>query len=103
MHVADIAMSLKRAGKNFNGVATVTISDGGAPVPGATVSAQWSGATSDSDVGTTDTLGRVRLQSNKVRKAPSGTTFTVTITNVVKSGWTYNAAISETSGSITVE
>jgi serine protease len=103
MHVADVAMSLKRAGKNFNGVATVTISDGGAPVPGATVSAQWSNATFDSDVGTTDALGRVRLQSNKVRKAPSGTTFTVTITNVVKSGWTYKPAENvETSASVSV-
>ncbi|MHC4624721.1 MAG: S8 family serine peptidase, partial [Planctomycetota bacterium] len=103
MHVANIAMSLKTAGKNANGVATVTISDGIAPVPGATVSAQWSGATSDSDVGITDTLGRVTLQSNKIKKAPSGTTFTITITNVAKSGWTYNSAQNvETSDSVSV-
>jgi hypothetical protein len=104
MHVADIDMSLKTAGKNVNGVARVTISDGVAPVPGATVSAQWSGATSDSDVGITDALGRITLQSNKVKRAQPGTTFTVTITNVVKSGWTYNPAENaETSDSATVE
>jgi len=105
MHVAGIAMSLKEAGVNSNGVATVTIVNaGGAPVAGATVSAQWSNATSDSDVGTTDALGTVTLQSDKVKKAPSGTTFTVTVTNVVKSGWTYDPAQDvQNSGSIDVQ
>jgi len=90
MHVDSIVMSLKKTGPNVNAVATVTVVNGaGAPVVGATVSGRWSGTTGDSDVGTTDTLGRVALQSNKV-KNPKGTiTFTFTVTDVVKSGWTY--------------
>jgi hypothetical protein len=104
MHVADIAMSLKNAGVNYNGVATVTIvNTAGAPVAGATVSAKWSGATSDSDVGTTDAAGQITLQSDKLKKPSSGTTFTVTVTNVTNSGWTYDPAGNvETSDSIAV-
>jgi serine protease len=103
MHVAGIEMSLKEAGVNSNGVATITIAGGGAPVPGATVFAQWSDATSDTDVGITDALGRIILQSNKIKKAPSGTTFIITVTDVVKSGWTYNPAENiETDDSVTV-
>ncbi|HUT29680.1 MAG TPA: S8 family serine peptidase [Sedimentisphaerales bacterium] len=104
MHVAGIAMSLKNAGVNYNGVATVTIvNTAGAPVAGTTVSAKWSGATSDSDVGTTDAAGQITLQSDKLKKPSSGTTFTVTVTNVTNSGWTYNPADNaETSDSVAV-
>jgi subtilisin family serine protease len=88
MYVADIVMALKKAGPNVNAVATITVVDGaGIPVAGATVSGQWSGLTSDSDVGTTDTSGGITLQSNKI-KNPVGT-FTFTVDSVVKSGWTY--------------
>jgi len=104
MHVAGIVMSLKKTGPNVNAVATVTVVNGaGVPVAGATVSGRWSGRTSDSDVGTTDTLGRVTLQSNKVKNPPSGTTFNFTVTNVVKSGWTYNSDDNaETTDSISI-
>jgi len=102
MHVADIAMSTKVAGKNVNGVATVTVVDaGGAPVEGATVFGHWSGLTSDSDSGITVADGTVSLSSDKL-KNPSGT-FTFTVDNITKAGWTYDfAANVETSDSITV-
>jgi len=90
MHVSAIDMSLKTAGVNVNAIATVTIVDGGNPVSGATVSGQWSGATTDSDSGVTDSSGKVALQSNVVKKPPSGTTFTFTVDNVVKIGLTYD-------------
>jgi fibronectin type 3 domain-containing protein len=102
MHVADIAMSTKKAGKNVNGIATVTVVDtGGAPVEGATVYGHWSGLTSDSDSGVTAADGTVSLSSNKL-KNPIGT-FTFTVDNITKVGWTYDfAANVETSDSITV-
>ena len=103
MHVSDIYMSLKKAGINVNAIATVTIVDASDnPVEGATVSGTWSGATSDNDSGVTDTYGKVSLQSNKVKKPSSGTTFTFTVIDVTKSGWTYDpGANEETSDSTT--
>jgi len=97
MHVASIEMSLstRKAGRNTftNALATVTILDASnKPVQGATVYASWSGATSDSDSGLTDTQGKVTLESDAVKNASSGTTFTFTVDNVVKSGWTYDPA-----------
>ena len=104
MHVASIDMSLKTAGINTNGEAKVTIVDAdGVPVEGATVYGHWSDATSDSDSGVTNANGQVVLQSDKVKRATSGTTFTFTVDDVVLSGWTYDASANvETSDSITV-
>ena len=63
----------------------------------------WSGATSDTDSGVTDATGKVTLESDEVKNPPSGTTFTFTVDDVVKSGWTYDPSNNtETSDSITV-
>jgi len=101
MHVDNIAMSTKTAGINVNAIATVTVVDvDGSPVAGAIVSGQWSGLTDDIDSGITDENGNVSLNSNRLKKA-SGT-FTFTITEVVKSDWTYDPEDNvETSDSIT--
>lgn len=102
MHIASIDMALKKAGPNTGALATVTIVDeDGFPVEGATVSGAWSDATNDSDSGTTDTTGRVTLASDKIKKPALGTTFTFTVTNVDKTGCTYESAENvETSDSI---
>ena len=108
MHVASIDMDLsnKSAGKNTftKALATVTIVDaGGSPVEGATVYGSWSGATSDGDSGVTDTNGQVTLESDSVKSPSSGTDFTFTVDDVVKSTGTYNpGSNTETTGSITV-
>ncbi|MBU1428403.1 carboxypeptidase regulatory-like domain-containing protein, partial [bacterium] len=104
MHVDSIDMSLKTSGPLVNAIATVTIYDANnTPVEGATVSGQWSGATTDSDSGVTDTNGQVSLESDKVKNPPSGTTFTFTVNDVIKDGWTYDSgANSETSDSISI-
>jgi len=104
MHVARIDMALKTTGVNKSALATVTIVDAsGSPVAGATVSGHWSGATGDSDVGLTDASGRVTLESNKVKRAARGTTFTFTVDGVVLAGWSYNPAANvESSDSISV-
>jgi len=95
MHVADIEihLSTKNAGKNIftRANATVTIVDASnVAVQGATVYGSWSGATSDTDTGVTDSFGKVTLSSDGVKNASVGTTFTFTVDNVVKSGWTYD-------------
>ena len=104
MHVSNIEMSLKTAGINVNAIAIVTIVDsGGNPVEGSTVSGHWSETTTDSDSGITDANGEVSLESNKVKNPSSGTTFTFTVDNITKDGWTYNSsANTETSDSISV-
>jgi subtilisin len=91
MHVDSIDMSLKIRGPWVNAIAIVTIVDeNGASVEGATVSGKWSEATTDSDSGITKTNGQVSLKSDKVKKPDSGTTFTFTVDNVTKDGWTYD-------------
>ncbi len=104
MHVKSIDMSLKKAGINVNAIAAVTIVDATTkPVGGATVSGHWSGATTDTDSGITDINGQVSLKSDKVRNPAGGTTFTFTVDDVTKDGWTYDSSANvETSDSITI-
>jgi serine protease len=102
MHVFDIAMSTqsRKAGKNIftMAVAAITVVDSsGSTVQGATVNASWSGATSDVDSGITDAAGKVTLYSDEIKGAG---TFTCTISNVAKTGWTYDAS-DQTTASIT--
>ena len=102
VHIVSIDMSLKTAGPNTNAVALVTIVDAaGMPVEGATVEGHWSGATTDS--GVTDVNGEVALDSDKLKKPPSGTVFTFMVDDVSLAGWIYDPAANvETSDSITV-
>lgn len=106
-HVHSINMSLgtKTAGKNIftYGIAQVTIVDAaGAAVEGASVEGHWSNVTSDIDTGITDASGQVTLESDEVKNALGGTTFTFTVDDVVLAGWTYDPAANvETSDSIT--
>ncbi|CAD6492745.1 MAG: Subtilase family protein [Candidatus Argoarchaeum ethanivorans] len=101
MHVASIEM-----GPQYNGMAwtwataAVTIQDyTGTPVTGAAVYGHWSGLTSDTDSGTTNENGRIVLESDKVHKI--GGTFTFTVDNVIKNGYSYDSwANNETSNSI---
>jgi len=109
MHVAsiDMVLSTRTAGRNkfTKALATVTIVDANdIQVEGATVYGYWSGATSDTDYGVTDSAGKVTLVSDEVKNPPSGTTFTFTVDDVVKSGWTYDSASNiETSDSVIVK
>jgi subtilisin family serine protease len=104
MHIHSIDMSLKTAGPNVNAITEVTIVDeSDSPIEGATVSGFWGGATSDTDSGVTGTNGKVSFKSNKVKNPKTGTTFTFTVNDVVKVGWTYDSSVnSETSDSITI-
>jgi len=100
MYVADIAMSFENKGPNYNGVAVVTVKDSnGNNVEGAAVYGTWSGAVGGSVQGITVANGTVSLSSAKIR---NGGTFIFTVTDVVKSGVTYNSSLNvETSDSVT--
>jgi fibronectin type 3 domain-containing protein len=93
MHIKSIAMALKTSGTYRYATATVTVVNAsGKAVSGAKVSGHWSGATSNSGSGSTNSSGQVTLTSNLVRRPPSGTTFTFTVDNIQLSGWTYDSA-----------
>ncbi|MFA0822921.1 MAG: S8 family peptidase [Methanomethylovorans sp.] len=65
--------------------ATITIVDTSktpaVPIQGATVSGKWSGATTDSDIGLTDSSGQVIFYSNEV-KVLSTAKFTFTVNDI---------------------
>ncbi|MDF1514880.1 MAG: S8 family serine peptidase, partial [Anaerolineae bacterium] len=102
MYVSDIVMSSKTAGPNLNAIAVVTIKDtDGNMVEGAMVYGTWSGAYSGSTNGITGSDGTVSFESRKVRQA--NVTFTFTVDNVEKSGYTYDSSLDvEPSDSITI-
>jgi hypothetical protein len=101
MYVADIAMGYGTApGNKYFGQATVWIKTvDGANVEGAIVTGDWSGVVSGTSMGSTGSDGKVTLESPNVK---NGGTFTFTVTNVTKGGYTYNPTLNvETSDWIT--
>jgi hypothetical protein len=105
MRVAGIDMSLVQ--RYFGWVtyarAWVEVVDAdGAPVAGAVVTGHWENATSDSDAGITAVDGMTVLDSDKLRRPPSGTQFTFVVDEVAKDGWLYHEASSVTSGDVSV-
>ena len=102
MYVGSIDMSIDAKGPFRTGVAKVLILDeSGAPLADATVIGHWSGLTSDTDSVATDSSGYATIKSDKT-KASSGT-FTFTVDNVKKSGYTYDSSMNvETSDSISI-
>jgi subtilisin len=91
LYVLSIDMSSRRSGPNRSGIAVVTIKDtDGNLVDGATVHGTWSGSYSGSVTGVTGTDGAVRFESGKVRYAA---TFTFTVDDVYKSGYTYSPGL----------
>lgn len=100
MHVGQIDMSAKKKGQNWNAVADVLILDeSNSPVQDATVSGDWSGIVNGTGSANTDAQGVATLNSPKTK---SSGIITFTVTDVAKSGLTYdpNANV-ETSDSIT--
>ena len=88
LHIASIDMSTERI--KLNGwytyaTATVYIVDAsGYPIEGAAVYGDWSGLTSDTDSGPTDSDGKIALDSDLVKNAVG--TFTFTVTDVTYDG-----------------
>ena len=101
MYVFEIRMSSKTAGPNRTGIATVTIKDtDGNLVAGATVDGAWSGDYLTLASGVTGADGTVRFETGKVRHSA---TFTFTVDDVQKSGYTYDPVLNnQTSATIKV-
>ena len=102
LHIASIDMSTERI--KLNGwytyaTATVYIVDAsGYPIEGAAVSGDWSGLTSDTDSGPTDSHGKIALDSDLVKNAVG--TFTFTVTEVTYGEFKWDGV--QESGDITV-
>ena len=106
MHVEAIDMQLvaRFGGWRTSARATVQVFDNlGNPVDGVLVQGHWEQATTDTDQGTTDSPGKVTLESNTLRKPPSGTTFVFVVDSLTRDGWTHDQnADKETQDSVTV-
>ena len=87
MHVERIDMSAKKKGPNWNAVADVLILDQNGPVQNATVSGDWSEIVNGASSANTDAQGVATLNSPKTKSSGS---ITFTVTDVVKSGFTYD-------------
>jgi hypothetical protein len=90
MHVDAIVPGTQKAGKDYRGVAAVTIVDGtGQPVSGATVNGDFTGDFVESGSATTDANGEAVITTGA--KLPLPFTFTFTVSDVTLSGYTYNS------------
>jgi subtilisin len=90
MHVESITMKTVTSMLSTYATATIKIVDANNnPLKGAIVTGQWSGATTDRDTATTSSSGTVTLQSDNVRRAPTGTTYTITVKSVQLTGYTF--------------
>lgn len=89
MHVSNIATQVVTASRNTYATATVTIVDANGIVQGVLVTGQWTikGVKADVDSGYTDATGKITVQSNSVRNAPTGSQFVFTVTAAYKPGW----------------
>ena len=90
--VSSIAITLDKKGKNFKAVADITItSDSGNFIEGISVTGDWSvnGEYLNTSSGSTNTEGNATLVSNPI-KVKSGDIFSISISDVVKEGFSYN-------------
>jgi hypothetical protein len=90
VHVADLDGTAKGKGKSvrWEAFVTVTIRDSAAaPVAGATVTGNWSGAVSAGASGLTASNGSLTLRTGNKAQGPQ---VTFTVTNVAGAGLTYS-------------
>ncbi len=93
LHIGDLdGAKVMTASNRWRATVTVKVVNGSnAPVSGAKVTGAWSNGETGSGSCTTDTTGTCKIIKNNIRYARTSVRFTVN--NVVKSGWTYNAAL----------
>ncbi len=91
MHVKSITMRWVLSSGKYYAYADLLIVDAnGNPVPSAKVFGTFTGTATKSTYGTTGTNGTKSLVSSSTTAAHAN--FTLTVTSITKSGWTYNAA-----------
>lgn len=88
IHVGDLDGSRILAKKNWSATVTITVHDGNhTPISGVTVSGSWSNGATGTASCTTDTSGVCLVTKNNMKLSVSRVTFS--ITNLVKTGYTY--------------
>ncbi len=86
--VKSISMSLVTSGRQTSARAVITVNDGNSALPAnVTVTGNWSGLTTGSFTGTTNASGQVIITSASTKKTGA---FTINVTNLSASGYTYN-------------
>lgn len=91
LHVGDLDGSAVSGGNNWIATVTITVHDASEnPVAGAVVTGAWSAGTNGSGSCTTNTNGQCSITRSGIRNSSNSVTFTVT--NVTKSGFSYNPA-----------
>jgi PKD repeat protein len=91
MRVEAIDITFRNVRGGAQALAAVRVTDAdGMPIEGATVTGSWSGLARGSTDAATDSNGVATLASKKVRKPG---TITISVTNVAKSGATYDASL----------
>ncbi len=89
--VNNISMSLVASGRNTSARAVITVFDSsGTPRPNVTVSGNWSGLATGGFTGTTNASGQLAITSASTKKTG---TFTINVTNLSASGYTYNPGL----------
>ncbi len=97
--VNTIVMEKYKRANDVHALATITVTDDGAPVEGAVVNVSWSGDYyTGTDQGTTDADGVVTFLSGATH--PNKWTFTITVDSITKAGYYWDAANSITTESI---
>jgi PKD repeat protein len=88
--VGNISLSLSSNKSGTLANASILVTKNGQPIPGATVVGKWSGIVSGNVSGVSGTNGVVVLKSPRTKTAG---TFTISVTNVSKSGESYDASL----------
>ena len=91
MHVQSITMRWVLSSGKYYAYADLLIVDGsGTPVSGAKVFGSFTGTATKSTYGTTGTAGTKSLVSSSTTATHAN--FTLTVTSITRTGWTYDAA-----------
>jgi hypothetical protein len=80
-----------RGGRTYVSTLVSVEDDAADPVPGATVSGAFSGPTSNTVSGTTNSLGQVEFTSNSTKRASEA--WCLDITNIQKTGYEFSGAV----------
>jgi hypothetical protein len=96
--INTISMSAAKKGSKTSATAVIVVYANGSPLPDAVVDITWSGSVSDTAQLITDSNGEVTFKSPGTKD--SSWTFTITVDDITKSGYTWDSAGSEVTETI---
>lgn len=95
-HIGNLDNASTKSGTKWNARVTITVHDGNDGVPGASVSGSWSAGSTGTASCTTDTNGQCTVAKSNLKTSVSSVKFSVT--NVIKSGYSYNSTANHDPG-----